>query len=153
MCATEFGNMLICLMHGTCLWWRLFSRVTCTSVTITVPFLCLLSVTAFLRAFYCADFRRLKDAGFESRIWESQTGFRSKKGSTDAVFVVRRLIELAWETQDGKPICLALDCAKAGAETSKLLQLNDPQNPTISNQSSSAGQISLWGFCIGDLGL
>ena len=38
---------------------------------------------------------------------------KSKKGSTDAVCVVRCLIELAWETQDGKPICLALDWAKA----------------------------------------
>ena len=65
------------------------------------------------KLFACTPLRRLKDAGSESRIWESQTGFRSERGSTDAVFVGRRLIELAWEAQDTKLICLALDWAKA----------------------------------------
>eukprot|EP00959_Pyramimonas_sp_CCMP1952_P109559 2291834-Pyramimonas_sp.AAC.1 len=57
--------------------------------------------------------RRLKHAGAEDRIWQTQFGFRSKRGTADAVFLARRVLEDAWSTRDGKVYFLALDWAKA----------------------------------------
>ena len=57
--------------------------------------------------------KRLKKAGAESRIWPTQFGFKSKSGTRDALFLARRMIERAWEQQNGKLIYLALDWAKA----------------------------------------
>eukprot|EP00959_Pyramimonas_sp_CCMP1952_P210845 4412148-Pyramimonas_sp.AAC.1 len=36
---------------------------------------------------------RLKGAGAERRIWGAQCGFRSGRGTADALFVARRMIE------------------------------------------------------------
>ena len=56
---------------------------------------------------------RLKEAGAERRIWGTQFGFRSGHGTSDALFIARRLIENAWEARSGKLVMLALDWAKA----------------------------------------
>eukprot|EP00959_Pyramimonas_sp_CCMP1952_P125062 2614425-Pyramimonas_sp.AAC.1 len=56
---------------------------------------------------------RLKDAGAEDRIWGAQFGFRSERGTADALFVARRLIEETWSSRSGKLVLLALDWAKA----------------------------------------
>ena len=56
---------------------------------------------------------RLKDAGAESKIWKTQFGFRSGRGTADAIFLARRVIEDAWATRDGETLLLALDWAKA----------------------------------------
>ena len=57
--------------------------------------------------------RRLKDGGAESRIWPTQFGFRSGRGTSDALCVARRLLEEAWGAQGGSLLFLALDRAKA----------------------------------------
>ena len=56
---------------------------------------------------------RLVDAGAEDRLWKTQFGFRSGRGTNDALFVARRALEHAWAIKDGKVIMLALDWAKA----------------------------------------
>ena len=56
---------------------------------------------------------RLKRAGAEDRLWSTQFGFRSKRSTLDALFVVRKNIEQAWATRNGKLILLALDWARA----------------------------------------
>ena len=43
---------------------------------------------------------RLKMGGAESRIWFSQYGFRNKRGATDAIMIVRRVLEEARERKD-----------------------------------------------------
>ena len=57
--------------------------------------------------------RRLRGAGAEDRIWMTQMGFRNNRGTGDAIFVARRLIEHAWATHDGSLLLLSLDWAKA----------------------------------------
>jgi hypothetical protein len=56
---------------------------------------------------------RLRKAGAEQRLWPTQFGFRSQRGTRDAILLARRAIEQAWELKDGKVILLALDWAKA----------------------------------------
>eukprot|EP00959_Pyramimonas_sp_CCMP1952_P362385 7589633-Pyramimonas_sp.AAC.1 len=56
---------------------------------------------------------RLKKAGAEERIWTIQFGFRSGRGTADALFIARCLIEDTWVSEAGKLILLALDWAKA----------------------------------------
>ena len=56
---------------------------------------------------------RLREAGAEKRLWHTQFGFRRGRGTGDALFVARRVIENAWAKRDGKVILLALDWAKA----------------------------------------
>ena len=53
--------------------------------------------------------KRLKDAKAEERIWKTQFGFRSEYGTTDALFMVRRLIDNALASKDEALIVLALD--------------------------------------------
>eukprot|EP00959_Pyramimonas_sp_CCMP1952_P306210 6408546-Pyramimonas_sp.AAC.1 len=57
--------------------------------------------------------QRLKDAGAKDKIWPTQFGFRSKRGTSDAIFVARRVLEDAWATKEGAVHLLALDWAKA----------------------------------------
>jgi hypothetical protein len=56
---------------------------------------------------------RLKAGGAENRIWRTQFGFRSERGTLDALFLARRLLDQAWAAKDGNLIILALDWAKA----------------------------------------
>ena len=56
---------------------------------------------------------RLKKSGAEERIWSTQFGFRSGRGTADALFIGRCLIEDTWDSESGKLIFLALDWAKA----------------------------------------
>ena len=53
--------------------------------------------------------RRLKGGGAERRLTPTQFGFRSGHGSNDAIFGVRRLIDLALAQRSGKICMLALD--------------------------------------------
>ena len=55
---------------------------------------------------------RLVQGGVEDRLTQSQYGFRSGHGTQDAIFVLRRRIELAWAQRDGRLTVLALDWAK-----------------------------------------
>ena len=70
---------------------------------------------------------RLKVAGAETRIWPTQFGFKSKSGTSDALFVVRRLLDQVWETSDGTVIMLTLDWAKAFDSISPIALLNTLQ--------------------------
>ena len=56
---------------------------------------------------------RLKAAGAEARIWKTQYGFRSGRGTSEALFVARRLMDDTWAQKAGSLIFLALDWAKA----------------------------------------
>ena len=56
---------------------------------------------------------RMKKAGAENRLWKNQFGFRSKYGTNDALFIIRRKIDIAMQSKND-PLCiLALDWAKA----------------------------------------
>ena len=57
--------------------------------------------------------QRLMDAGAEARIWETKFGFCSNRGTLDAIFLARRMIEEANSLKERKLIMLALDWAKA----------------------------------------
>ena len=56
---------------------------------------------------------RLRAAGAESVLWATQFGFRRRRGTKDALFVARRVLEETLEFQNGRAILLALDWAKA----------------------------------------
>ena len=56
---------------------------------------------------------RLKNAGAEARIWLTQFGFKSGAGTTDALFITRRILDRMWADMNGKGIFLALDWSKA----------------------------------------
>ena len=78
--------------------------------------------------------QRLQDAGAESRLTDSQFGFRRKRGTADALFAVRRHIELAWAQRGGHAAFIALDWAKAfdsiapAALEAALLRFGVPQH-------------------------
>ena len=57
--------------------------------------------------------RRLQAAGAESRLTATQYGFRRGYGTGDAIFCVRRLVELAAAQRFGRISMLALDWKKA----------------------------------------
>ena len=57
--------------------------------------------------------RRLKNAGAESRIWSRQFGFKSNAGTTDALFLLRRVLDDVWAEKDASVVIVALDWAKA----------------------------------------
>ena len=57
--------------------------------------------------------RRLKAGGAESKIWNTQFGFKSKSGTFDALFLLRRVLEDVWSEKDGSAVFVALDWAKA----------------------------------------
>ena len=67
---------------------------------------------------------RLRQAGAEDRLWASQFGFRRGRGTYDALFMARRLIEDTWSKKNGSATLLALDWAKAfGSISPAALQL------------------------------
>ena len=57
--------------------------------------------------------RRLKAAGAEGRLWQTQFGFRSKRSTEDALFIVRRRLDQALAAKGGRVFLLALDWKKA----------------------------------------
>ena len=67
---------------------------------------------------------RLKDAGAKSKIWVTQFSFRSKCGTSEALLMVRRIIEQADERENKSLILLALDWAKAFDSLSPTSLLN-----------------------------
>ena len=67
----------------------------------------LLCVTYKLIAFLLL--RRLQDGGAETRLSDSQFGFRRKRGTADAIFIARRWIEQAIALRGGRVALLALD--------------------------------------------
>lgn len=56
---------------------------------------------------------RLRPAGAEERLWKTQFGFKRQRGTNDALFVVRRILEQIAAQRDGHAVLLALDWAKA----------------------------------------
>ena len=56
---------------------------------------------------------RLQAAGVEDKLWKSQFGFRRGRSTTDAIYVARRVIELACAQRHGQIQFLALDWRKA----------------------------------------
>ena len=73
--------------------------------------ICLLQ--AGYKLFAALLLRRLKRAGAEDRIWRTQFGFKSKHGTTDAIFIARRKLEEAFARENKPLVLLALDWAKA----------------------------------------
>eukprot|EP00439_Symbiodinium_sp_Y106_P014864 s1680_g2.t1 len=63
--------------------------------------------------FAMALLRRLQKAGAEERIWPTQFAFRTKRGSADAIFVARRLLDLTLADRNGTLVMLSLDWEKA----------------------------------------
>ena len=57
--------------------------------------------------------QRLKHGGADQHISPTQFGFKTGHGTTDALFVVRRLLERVWNSKDETLLLLALDWAKA----------------------------------------
>ena len=57
--------------------------------------------------------KRLQAGGAEARLTATQFGFRRKVGTADAIFAVRRHIDLALAQRGGKTSLLALDWKKA----------------------------------------
>eukprot|EP00972_Heterocapsa_arctica_P028914 4254105-Heterocapsa_arctica.AAC.1 len=49
----------------------------------------------------------------ENRLWPTQFGFNSNNGTSDALFLARRIVEQACESSWGSAVLLALDWAKA----------------------------------------
>ena len=57
--------------------------------------------------------KRLQAGGAEDRLTATQFGFRRKRGTADAIFAVRRHIDLALAQRNGRTAMLALDWRKA----------------------------------------
>ena len=57
--------------------------------------------------------KRLVEGGAEDRLSASQFGFRSGRSTVDAIFMLRRQLDLAWAQRGGRLVVLALDWAKA----------------------------------------
>ena len=70
-------------------------------------------VSARYKLFAMALLRRLQNAGAEERIWPTQFAFRIKRGSADAIFVSRRLLDLTLADWNGTLVMLSLDWEKA----------------------------------------
>ena len=70
-------------------------------------------VSARYKLFAMALLRRLQNAGAEERIWPTQFAFRIKRGSADAIFVSRRLLDLTLADWNGTLVRLSLDWEKA----------------------------------------
>jgi len=56
---------------------------------------------------------RLKQGGADGRIRESQYGFRPKRGTADALFLARRVIDATLASSNGSVLLLLLDWSKA----------------------------------------
>jgi len=56
---------------------------------------------------------RLKEGGVDDLLWPTQYGFKKGRGTTDALFLIRRKLERVWNAKDEKAWLLALDWAKA----------------------------------------
>ena len=65
------------------------------------------------RLFSSMILKRLKLAGVEEKLWHTQYGFRSGRGTKHAIFIARRLIEECHNSKDKSLVMLALDWAKA----------------------------------------
>ena len=57
--------------------------------------------------------QRLKAGKAEDRAWSTQFGFKSKRGTNDAILPAKRHLDAAWAAQDGQLVLLALDWARA----------------------------------------
>ena len=55
---------------------------------------------------------RLKNGGAEVRIWSIQYGFRSKRGTVDAILLARRVLEQSRERLDRRILMLVSDWSK-----------------------------------------
>ena len=53
--------------------------------------------------------RRLKRGGAENRIWSRQFGFKSSAGTSDALFLLRRILDDVWAEKDASVVVVALD--------------------------------------------
>ena len=56
---------------------------------------------------------RLKEVGAQERIWKMQYGCKSHRGTTDALLLVRRIIEQSRDRVDRKLLLLSVDWEKA----------------------------------------
>ena len=56
--------------------------------------------------------QRLLDGGAESRMRGSQFGFRPKRGTSDALMLIRRMIDAAYSDRNGGMLLVMLDWAK-----------------------------------------
>ena len=53
--------------------------------------------------------QRLKEGGAESKIWNTQFGFKSNSGTFDALFLLRRVLDNFWAEKEGSAVFVALD--------------------------------------------
>ena len=70
-------------------------------------------LSASLKVFGAMMKRRLLDAGVDDQLLPSQFGFRANRSTEDAIFIVRRRIELASARKNGRLSLLALDWKRA----------------------------------------
>ena len=64
--------------------------------------------------------KRLQKAGADDRIWCSQFGFRSRRGTADALHCARRAVERALADKGGSLHLMALDWQKAVVRSSSI---------------------------------
>ena len=67
----------------------------------------------WIQTFSHVYFATFATGGSTRKIWPTQFGFKQNYGTTDVLFVARRVIEEIWGMRDGKGVFLALDWAKA----------------------------------------
>ena len=70
-------------------------------------------LSIWYKVFAALIHRRLVDAGAEGKISKSQFGFCSGRSTLDAIFTLRRRVDVAWAQQNGRLLVLALDWQKA----------------------------------------
>ena len=70
-------------------------------------------VSVLYKVYATLILNRLKRGGAEAKLWSTQFGFRRRRSTGDALFLVRRKIEQAWALKGGKLHLLALDWRKA----------------------------------------
>ena len=73
------------------------------------------------KIFAAVILQRLKIAGAERRIWPTQFGFRTGLGTTDALCMIRRMIDQALASKNGSLLILALDWSLKRSIQSALL--------------------------------
>ena len=83
---------------------------------------------------------RLKQAGAEDRLWNTQFGFRSKRSTEDALFIARQRVEQALAARGGKAFLLALDWKKAFDSISPVRMLDALQRYGLNSSMLQAIQ-------------
>ena len=76
-----------------------------------VFYICIFYLSIYV--FAAIVLHRLKSAGAEDKLTNNQFGFRSKRGTEDAIFAAHRYLEMIWARRSGQVCLLALEYKKA----------------------------------------